>query len=208
MPRPPRSVTSRAAASTPSERPVTYTVAPDSPRTRAMPRPTPRLDPVTTATLPARAGADQPALPPRALVSLGGAAGRVVERNQVAAGALRQRVLVDQLPELGRVLGDLEVGELVDDDVVEHPVRQHAGALRDPDHARQVAAGPPAALLAVAERDRAPAQAAAEVAGVEPSGAVLEPGVGGLGAPQLALDARPHPFRPFGALALGHPVRD
>src|SRR5439155_23687088 len=70
------------------------------------------------------------------------------------------------------------------------------------------AAGPPAALLAVAERDRAPAQAAAEVAGVEPSGAVLEPGVGGLGAPQLALDARPHPLRPFGALALGHPVRD
>src|SRR6266851_76740 len=35
-------------------RPVQYTVAPASPRARAMPRPAPRVAPATTATCPAR----------------------------------------------------------------------------------------------------------------------------------------------------------
>src|SRR4051794_7145360 len=55
MPRPPRSVTSAATAST-VERPVTWTVAPHAPSTSAMPRPTPRAAPVTTAVRPARSG--------------------------------------------------------------------------------------------------------------------------------------------------------
>src|SRR5690242_269372 len=58
MPVPPRSVTSRATSST-ADRPVTYTVAPHSPSTTAMPRPTPRVEPVTTATAPLRSGACQ-----------------------------------------------------------------------------------------------------------------------------------------------------
>ena len=56
-PVPPASVTLAAVVSmvsspSPVERPVMYTVAPASPRPIAMPRPMPRLDPVTTATLP------------------------------------------------------------------------------------------------------------------------------------------------------------
>src|SRR3954453_2301489 len=54
-PRPPRAVTSAAASST-VDRPVTWTVAPHSPSTSAMPRPTPRVAPVTTATRPPRSG--------------------------------------------------------------------------------------------------------------------------------------------------------
>src|SRR3954453_22175773 len=57
-PRPPRAVTSAAASST-VVRPVTYTVAPHSPSTTATPRPTPRVDPVTTATVPLRSGGRQ-----------------------------------------------------------------------------------------------------------------------------------------------------
>src|SRR5439155_26585958 len=40
-------------------RPVTYTVAPASPRTAAMARPAPRLAPVTTATVELRSGGFQ-----------------------------------------------------------------------------------------------------------------------------------------------------
>src|SRR3954463_2536997 len=54
-PCPPRAVTSAATSST-VERPVTWTVAPHSPSTSAMPRPTPRVAPVTTATRPLRSG--------------------------------------------------------------------------------------------------------------------------------------------------------
>src|SRR5438093_5731681 len=39
-------------------RPVQYTVAPDSARARAMPRPAPRVAPATTATCPARPRCD------------------------------------------------------------------------------------------------------------------------------------------------------
>src|SRR3954466_1353283 len=69
MPRPPRAVTSSAVSSTAVcafaracarvDRPVTYTVAPQSPSASATPRPTPRLAPVTTATRPRRSGAAQ-----------------------------------------------------------------------------------------------------------------------------------------------------
>src|ERR1700743_3395221 len=64
MPTPPRRVTSSAVSSIvpaiPStgrgppriDRPVTYTVAPASPRASAIPRPHPRLAPATNATLP------------------------------------------------------------------------------------------------------------------------------------------------------------
>src|SRR5215510_12368662 len=63
MPLPPRAVTSSAVssivpcrlsvvASPLTLRPVTYTVAPASPSASAMPRPAPRLAPVTTAILP------------------------------------------------------------------------------------------------------------------------------------------------------------
>src|SRR3954453_22208356 len=62
MPVPPRAVTSSAASSIVSGRPsgppsvlvdraVTYTVAPSSPSTLAIPRPAPLLAPVTTATV-------------------------------------------------------------------------------------------------------------------------------------------------------------
>src|SRR4051812_29178047 len=62
MPLPPRAVTASAVSSTvPGRlsvvglsftlRPVTYTVAPRSPSVSAIPRPAPRLAPVTTATL-------------------------------------------------------------------------------------------------------------------------------------------------------------
>src|SRR3954447_23775378 len=55
-PCPPRAVISTAASST-VVRPVTWTVAPHSPSTRATPLPTPRVAPVTTATVSARSGA-------------------------------------------------------------------------------------------------------------------------------------------------------
>src|SRR3954468_18881826 len=55
-PCPPRAVTSAAASST-VVRPVTWTVAPHSPSTSATPLPTPRVAPVTTATVSSRAGA-------------------------------------------------------------------------------------------------------------------------------------------------------
>src|SRR4051794_6730806 len=55
-PRPPRAVTAAAASST-VVRPVTWTVAPHSPSTRATPLPTPRVAPVTTATVSSSAGA-------------------------------------------------------------------------------------------------------------------------------------------------------
>src|SRR4051794_22959622 len=55
-PCPPRAVTSAAASST-VVRPVTCTVAPHSPSTSATPLPTPRVAPVTTATVPSREGA-------------------------------------------------------------------------------------------------------------------------------------------------------
>src|SRR3954469_16711093 len=55
-PCPPRAVTSAAASST-VVRPVTWTVAPHSPSTSATPLPTPRVAPVTTATVSARSGA-------------------------------------------------------------------------------------------------------------------------------------------------------
>src|SRR4051794_4309424 len=69
MPRPPRALTSSAVSSTVAvafaracarvDRPVTYTVAPQSPSASATPRPTPRLAPVTTATRPRRSGPAQ-----------------------------------------------------------------------------------------------------------------------------------------------------
>ena len=57
MPFPPASVTSRAVVSivlglSPVLRPVTYTVAPCSPKPIATPRPMPRLAPVTIAICP------------------------------------------------------------------------------------------------------------------------------------------------------------
>src|SRR4051794_29027110 len=55
-PWPPRAVTSAAASST-VVRPVTWTVAPHAPSTSATPLPTPRVAPVTTATVSARSGA-------------------------------------------------------------------------------------------------------------------------------------------------------
>src|SRR3954452_7661920 len=66
-PRPPLALTSSAVSSTVrssapcarEERPLTKTVAPHSPSTSAMPFPTPRLAPVTTATRSARFGGAQ-----------------------------------------------------------------------------------------------------------------------------------------------------
>ena len=101
------------------------------------------------------------------------------------------------------MVGVLEVGKLVDEQVVADPVGQPGRPARDPNQAgREGAAAPAAALLGVG--DRVPAQAAAEESGVEQAGSFRERPVAGPAAPDLALDPLAHPLGPHPPLGLGH----
>ena len=58
------------------------------------------------------------------------------DTEQEAAGPLGQRLPVHERPEVGAVPGDEQVRELVQQDVVQHPVRHALHPVGDADRAR------------------------------------------------------------------------
>ena len=100
-----------------------------------------------------------------------------------------------------------QVRELVDEQVVEHPVRQGRGAPRDPDRAIGKAAAAPKALH-VRKTDRGPAQLAVEVTIVQLARPLLQTLVGWARPLGSELQPAAHDLGPMVALGVRHRRRD
>jgi 8-oxo-dGTP pyrophosphatase MutT (NUDIX family) len=142
------------------------------------------------------------------------AAGRGVElgggrpAQQVPLGALGLRVALDPAPE-GRVVARLEqVGELVDQHVVDHPGRHPLQPGGEPDGAVAGGAGPPAGLLVVDPAHRLGPGEAAEVPVGERPRAGEQLLVGGSPAAFGLLEPGQHRVDPLPLLGAGQGRRD